>query len=91
MPKSLEKDQLLSFQIIKMMNLIRDENQRNQLFDSKISELLNPKYRLFVEKQLQVINNQQKGKAFPQIIFEDEDRKKVNLSKFKRKYIVIDF
>lgn len=90
MPKSLEKDQLLSFQMLKVMNLIKDENQRNELFKNKFSEFQNPKYQSFVGGQLQVINNQQKGKPFPPIAFEDESGKKVNLSQFKGKYVIID-
>lgn len=90
MPSSLEKDQLLSFQLIKMMNLLKDEEPRNQLFADKIVEIKNPKYKMFVANQLQVINNQQKGTPFPNITFEDESGKKMNLSKFKGKYVVID-
>lgn len=90
MPKSLEKDQLLSFQLLKMMNLIKDENQRNQLFNNQLSGFQNSKYKIFLNNQLKVINNQQKGKPFPVIIFEDESGKKESLAKFKGKYVIID-
>ena len=90
MAKSLEKDQLLSFQMLKMMNLIKDEKQRNLLFQNKFSQFQNPKYQNFVGSQLQIINNQQKGKPFPLIAFEDESGKKVSLSKYKGKYVVLD-
>lgn len=90
MPKSLEKDQLLSFQMLKVMNLIKEENQRNELFRKKFSEFQNSKYQMFVGSQLKVINNQQKGKPFPAIAFEDESGKKMSLAKFKGKYVVID-
>ncbi|KQR92486.1 hypothetical protein ASG01_11245 [Chryseobacterium sp. Leaf180] len=91
MPSGLERDQLLSFQLIKMMDLIKDEKQRNALFMSKVGQFHDKKYASYIEKQLQVINNQQKGKPFPVIAFQDESGKKVSLSKFKGKYVVIDF
>ncbi|MEI7489682.1 MAG: TlpA disulfide reductase family protein [Chryseobacterium sp.] len=90
MPKSLEKDQLLSFQMLKMMSLIKDESQRNQLFNKKLSEFQNSKYRIFVNNQLNIINNQQKGKPFPTVVFENESGKKESLAKFKGKYIIMD-
>lgn len=73
-----------------MMNLLKDEEPRNKLFTEKSVEIKNPKYKTFVANQLQVINNQQKGTPFPNITFEDESGKKMNLSKFKGKYVVID-
>ena len=90
-PSSLEKDQLLSFQMVKMMNLLKNEEPRNKLFEEKSKEIQNPKYKKFVANQLKIINNQQKGKPFPNIIFEDESGKKISLSRFKGKYVVIDF
>lgn len=90
MPAGLEKDQLLSFQMVKMMNLVKEEEPRNKLFVENVAHLKNPKYKLYVASQLQVINNQQKGKAFPNIQFEDQTGKKVNLVQFKGKYVVID-
>lgn len=90
MPKSLEKDQLMSFQMLKMMNLIKDENQRIELFKTKFSEFQNPKYPKYLGSELQIINNQQKGKPFPVIAFEDQSGKKVSLDKFKGKYVILD-
>ncbi|AZA53979.1 redoxin family protein [Chryseobacterium sp. G0201] len=91
MPLGLERDQLLSYQLIKMMDLIKDEQQRNKLFLSKVGEFKDKKYGKYVAGQLQVINNQQKGKPFPAIAFFDQSGKKFNLTKFKGKYVVIDF
>ncbi|MEG1475821.1 MAG: thioredoxin-like domain-containing protein [Longicatena sp.] len=91
MTPGLERDQLLSYQLIKMMELIKDEKQRNKLFMSKVGEFKDKKYTQYVAGQLQVINNQQKGKPFPPIAFQDESGKKVSFSKFKGKYIILDF
>jgi len=90
MPKSTEKDQLLKNQLLKNFDLMRDENQRNKLFAQKSVEFSNPKFVSFVGKELQIINNQQKGKPFPALVFEDESGKKVSLNQFKGKYVVID-
>ena len=89
-PKSLAKDEMLKFHLLKMMNITKDETARNTMFAAKVNEFNNPKYAQFVASQLQVINNQQKGKPFPNIRFEDENGKIVNLSKFKGKYVIID-
>lgn len=91
MPKSITKDQLLKIQLLKVLELTKDENARNTLFADKISEFQNQKYRDYVAKELAIINNQQKGKPLPPLFFEDEDGRKVTLSQFKGKYIVIDF
>ena len=40
---------------------------------------------------MQLINNQQKGKLFPDLKFQDLSGKAVSLNKFKGKYVVIDF
>ena len=91
MPAGVAKDQLLSTQIIKMINLENDEDQRNLVFQENINGIENPKFKNLVANQLQVLNNQQKGKAFPTLNFEDADGKSVTLSQFKGKYVVIDF
>jgi thiol-disulfide isomerase/thioredoxin len=91
LPSGLERDQLLSYQLIKMMDLIKNEQKRNMLFMSKIGQFHDKKYASYVASQLQIINNQQKGKPFPAIAFQDESGKSVSLSKFKGKYVVIDF
>ena len=91
MPAGVAKDQLLSTQITKMMNMENDESKRNLIFQEHINGVQNPKLKNFVAKNLEVINNQQKGKAFPEMAFEDADGKKVSISQFKGKYVVIDF
>ncbi len=91
MPKSQQKDQLLKTQLLKMIELTKDENERNQLFASKSAEFLNPKFKTRIENELTIINNQQRGKPFPNIQFEDKNGNKTNLAQFKGKYVVIDF
>lgn len=91
MPAGVAKDQLLSTQITKMINMENDEEKRNFILQENINGIQNPKFKSFVAKNLEVINNQQKGKAFPAMVFEDADGKKVSLAKFKGKFVVIDF
>ncbi|QDP85998.1 redoxin domain-containing protein [Chryseobacterium sp. SNU WT5] len=91
MPSGVAKDQLLSTQIIKMINLENDEVKRNLIFQQNIEGIQNPKFKSFVGRNLEIINNQQKGKPFPILAFEDEDGKKVSISQFKGKFVVIDF
>lgn len=91
MPSGVAKDQLLATQMLKMMNLENDESKRNLIFEENINGIQNLKFKNFVTKSLEVINNQQKGKAFPEISFENTDGKKVSISQFKGKYVVIDF
>ena len=91
MPAGVAKDQLLSTQITKMMNMENDESKRNLIFQENINGVQNPKLKSFVARNLAIINNQQKGKAFPEMAFEDADGKKVSISQFKGKYVVIDF
>lgn len=86
-----EKDQLLKAQLLKNFDLIKDEEPRNALFAEKSIQFSNPKYVGFVGQQLQIINNQQKGKPFPVLFFEDENGKKMSLSQYKGKFVVIDF
>lgn len=85
MPAGIAKDQLLSTQIVKMINLENNEEQRNLIFQKNISGVENPKFKNLFASQLQVLNNQQKGKVFPNLNFEDADGKAVNLSQFKGK------
>lgn len=91
MTNGLEKDQLLSAQIIKMINMENDETKRNLIYQENISGITNLKSKTFVTKSLEVINNQQKGKAFPALLFEDVNGKPMNIAQFKGKFVVIDF
>lgn len=91
MPAGIVKDQLLTTQIIKMINLENDEDKRNLIFQENINGIKNMKFKNLVGKKLEVINNQQKGKTFPNMIFENTEGKKVSISQFKGKYVVIDF
>ena len=91
MPSSLEKDQLLSAQIMKSIELENNEAKRNTLFNEKLTGIKDAQFKNYLVNQLQVINNQQKGKPFPDLRFQDETGKAVSLAKFKGKYVVIDF
>lgn len=92
MPKSLEKDQLLSSQLIKLFSLTNEEDERMKIFDNSQSEFENEKYRNYVAENLTLINNQQKGKPFPVFDVIDKDGKIINLTEeFKGKFIVIDW
>lgn len=91
LPRSIEKDRLLSFQLLKILKITNDEEKRNSLYEEKSGQFMDSRYRDHVNRQLVVINNQQKGKPFPVLQFEDEEGKTVNLEEFKGKYVVIDF
>lgn len=91
MPKSKEKDRLLKTQLLSYFEMTNDENKRNQLFESRMNEFSDTRFRDFVAKELFVINNQQKGKPMPTITFEDALGKSFDLKKYKGKYVVIDF
>ena len=91
MTNGLEKDELLSAQIIKMINMENDETKRNLIYQQNISGITNPKSKTFVSRSLEVINNQQKGKAFPVLLFEDINGKPMSIAQFKGKFVVIDF
>lgn len=90
LPKGFEKDEMLKVQLLKMIEIERDEKQRNVLFTQHVSEFSNPRYAQFVGQQLHVINNQQKGKPFPKLVFKDQQGKKMSLEQFKGKYVLID-
>lgn len=90
MPKGKEKDQLLKAQLLKNFEVMRDETKRNELFISQAENFSNPKFTSYIGRELQVINNQQKGKPFPALAFEDESGKKMSLGQFKGKYVAID-
>ncbi len=90
-PKSIEKDRLLSFQLLKILKINNDEEKRNTLYQEKSGQFMDSRYRDHVSRQLVVINNQQKGKPFPELQFENEDGKAASLEEFKGKYVVIDF
>jgi thiol-disulfide isomerase/thioredoxin len=91
MPKSEEKDRLLKVQLLKNFELINNEKQRNELYLSKINQFSNPKYAEYIGSELKVINNQQKGTLLPKLELEDLEGKTLDLSKFKGKFVVIDF
>jgi thiol-disulfide isomerase/thioredoxin len=91
MPSSLEKDQLLSAQVLKSIKQENNEEKRNTLFSENFVQIQNPQYKNYLVRELQLINNQQKGKLFPDLKFQDLSGKAVSLNKFKGKYVVIDF
>lgn len=92
MPSSLEKDQLLTEQLVKILRLTDNEEDRIALFKSKEMEFSNDDYKNYVATQLIKINNQQKGKDFPRFNVVGVDGNIVDLTKeFKGKYVVIDW
>lgn len=90
MPKNREKDRLLAYQLLKVFNLEKEEQKRNLLFQKEFNQFKDPKFTRFVAGELKVINNQQKGKPFPQVRFQDRAGKPVSLAKFKGRYVIID-
>lgn len=91
MPASIEKDRLLSAHLLKSIELESNEEKRNILFEEKLPEVKDVQFQKYLVGQLKVINNQQKGKPFPDLKFQDEAGKSISLEKYKGKYVVIDF
>lgn len=92
MPKSEEKDRLLSTQMVKMMKLTDDKTKREEFVQKRIGEFKNDDYKNYVISQLMLINTQQKGAPFPNFYVANSKGKTVDLTQeFKGKYIVIDW
>lgn len=92
MPKSEEKDRLLSTQMLKILKLTDDKEQRQAFFEKRVNDFKNENYKQFVGTQLMLINNQQKGADFPHFKVVNKEGKTIDLLKqFKGKYIVIDW
>ncbi|MBS1573110.1 MAG: redoxin family protein [Bacteroidetes bacterium] len=91
MPKGDARDRLLKYQLLKTFDLVNNMETRNKLFSENANYFSNPQFADFVGRELQVINNQQKGVQLPEIILEDSEGVKTSLSKFKGKFVVIDF
>lgn len=91
MAPSLQKDRLLTRQLINSMKLEYKEEVRNQLFSRFSGQFKNADYRNYVANELHNINSQQRGKPFPKLKLETVDGKLVDLSIYKDKYVVIDF
>lgn len=90
LPKSFEKDQLLSKHLSKTMELQNDSISRNTLFASEINKISSRDYKNMLYSKLEQINISQKGSVFPDLALLDDQEKKVNLSKFRGKYVIID-
>jgi thiol-disulfide isomerase/thioredoxin len=91
MPKGKEKDRLMAKQLINYFELTNDKAKREELLTKNVHQFQNPEFAKFVAQELIVINNQQKGAVLPPMVFEDKDGGKINFSKFKGKFVVIDF
>jgi len=90
LPQGLEKDRLLSKHLSKTMELQTDSLARNKLFTGEINHVKNIDYRKMLYSKLEQINVSQKGAVFPDLAFLNDNGKKVNLSKFRGKYVIID-
>ncbi|MFC3158903.1 thioredoxin-like domain-containing protein [Chryseobacterium arachidis] len=90
LPKSFEKDQLLSKHLSKTMELESDSTARNKLFASEINKINSKDYKNMLYSKLEQINISQKGSVFPDLAFLNDKGKTVNLSKFRGKYVIID-
>ncbi|MDO5654559.1 MAG: ABC transporter permease [Flavobacteriaceae bacterium] len=91
LPAGNQKDNLLKNQLLNFFNKTHNEAERNQIFSTYQTHFQDKKYVDFIQNELIVINNQQKGKAMPQLILEDESGASSGLDKFLGKFVVIDF
>ncbi|MDR2236402.1 MAG: redoxin domain-containing protein [Chryseobacterium sp.] len=91
LPKGISRDQLLSKHLSKTIELQSDSITRNKLFASEINKIENPDYQQMLYSKINGINRSQKGSVFPDLILENDKGRLQNLSKYKGKYVVIDF
>lgn len=91
LPAGISKDQLLSKHLSKNIELQSDSLARNRLFAAEINKIQNPDYKQLLYSKLDEINRSQKGAVFPDLVLENDKGKTQNLSKYKGKYVVIDF
>nr|WP_315029348.1 thioredoxin-like domain-containing protein [uncultured Chryseobacterium sp.] len=91
MPKGISKDQLLSKHLTKTIELQTDSITRNKLFNTEINQVSNPDYKKALYSKLDQINSSQKGSAFPDISILNDKGITQKISKYKGKYVIIDF
>ncbi|GAE64814.1 Thiol-disulfide isomerase or thioredoxin [Chryseobacterium indologenes] len=91
MPKGLSKDQLLSKHLTKSIELQTDSIARNKLFNAEIGKVSNIDYKKALYSKLDEINRSQKGSVFPDIALLNDKGITQKLSKYKGKYVIIDF
>lgn len=91
LPKGISRDQLLSKHLSKTIELQSDSITRNKLFASEINKIENADYQQMLYSKIDGINRSQKGSVFPDLVLENDKGRLQNLSKYKGKYVVIDF
>ncbi|MBT2620582.1 thioredoxin-like domain-containing protein [Chryseobacterium sp. ISL-6] len=91
MPDGIEKDRLISKQLIKSISLENDSIVRKKLFATECRQIINKDYKKLTESKFNAINISKKGALFPDLFLVDEKGGNKKLSEFQGKYIVIDF
>lgn len=91
MPKGISKDQLLSKHLAKTIELQTDSITRNKIFNTEINKIGNIDYKQDLYSKLDRINSSQKGALFPDLSLLTDKGIAQKLSKYKGKYVVIDF
>lgn len=91
MPKGIFKDQLMAKHLAKTIELQTDSLARNKLFAAEIGKINNTDYKGMLYSKIEQINRSQKGSVFPDLVLLNDQDKKNHLSKYKGKYVVIDF
>lgn len=91
LPQGKTKDQLLSKHLLKSIEIQTDSAFRNKLFAAEISKVNGTDYKKMLYSKLEQINISQKGSPFPELKLLQDNGSSQNLSKYKGKYIVIDF
>ncbi|MDR6404056.1 MULTISPECIES: thioredoxin-like domain-containing protein [Chryseobacterium] len=91
MPGGIEKDRLVTAQLIKSLNLENDSTKRKQFFASESRQVTNPDYKKLLLLKFNEINLSKKGGSFPDLLLEKDTGGTERLSQYKGKYIIIDF
>ncbi|CAI8749683.1 thioredoxin-like domain-containing protein [Chryseobacterium sp. IT-36CA2] len=91
LPKGQMKDQLLSKHLLKSLDLQTESTTRNKLFTAQIGNVNNIDYKNLLHAKLEQINISQKGSPFQDLKLLQDNGSFQNLSKYKGKYVVIDF
>lgn len=91
MPKGISKDQLMAKHLAKAIELQTDSLARNKLFAAEIEKVNDKDYKGMLYSKIDQINRSQKGSVFPDLVLLNDQDKKIQLSKYKGKYVVIDF
>lgn len=91
MPKGIAKDQLMAKHLAKAIELQTDSLVRNRLFAVEIGKVNDKDYKGMLYSKIDQINSSQKGSVFPDLVLLNDQDKKNQLSRYKGKYVVIDF